>query len=96
MKVCVLSHPVVSDSLLFVITWATQPARLLCPEDFLDKNAGVGFHFLLQGFLPTQRPNPCLLSLLHGQADSLLLSHLGSEGIITDKVANTKTCVKRE
>ena len=26
-----------------------QPARLLCPWNFPDKNAGVGFHFLLQG-----------------------------------------------
>ena len=24
-----------------------QPARLLCPWDFPDKNIGVGFHFLL-------------------------------------------------
>ena len=26
-----------------------KPARLLCPWDFLGKNAGVGCHFLLQG-----------------------------------------------
>ena len=30
-----------------------QPARLLCPWDFPDKNNGAGFHFLLQGILPT-------------------------------------------
>ena len=29
-----------------------QPVRLLCPWDFLGKNAGVGCHFLLQGALP--------------------------------------------
>ena len=29
-----------------------QPARLLCPWDFLGKNTGVGGHFLLQGDLP--------------------------------------------
>ena len=28
------------------------PARLLCPQDFPDKNTGVGCHFLLQGDLP--------------------------------------------
>ena len=33
-----------------------QPARLLCPWDFLGKNTGVGCHFLLQGiFKPRDR-----------------------------------------
>ena len=44
--------------------------RILCPS----KNTGVGCHFHLQGIL-TQGWNP---GLLHWQADSLLLSHLGS------------------
>ena len=35
----------------------------------------VGCHFFAQGIFPTQGSNPCLL---HGQADSLSLSHLGS------------------
>ena len=35
----------------------------------------MGRHFLLQGIFPTQGSNP---RLLHGQADSLLLSHQGS------------------
>ena len=39
-----------------------QPARLLCPWDFPDKNTGVGCHFLLRGLFPTQRLD---LSLLH-------------------------------
>ena len=65
----------VSDSLQ--IHWL-QPARLLCPWDFPGKNTGVGCHFLLQGIFLTQESNPCLLSLLHWQADSLPLSHLGS------------------
>ena len=39
-------------------TWA----RILCPQDFSDKNTGVGYHFLLQGFFPTQGVN---LHLLH-------------------------------
>ena len=34
---------------------------------------GVGCHFLLQGIFPTQELNPCLLHLLHWQADSLSL-----------------------
>ena len=35
----------------------------------------VGCNFLIQGIFLTQELNPCLL---HWQADSLLLSHLGS------------------
>ena len=35
--------------------------RLLCPWDPPGKNAGVGCHSLLQGVLPTQGFNPCLL-----------------------------------
>ena len=54
-----------------------QLARLLCPWNFPRKNTGVGCHFLLQGTFPTQGSNPCLLRLLHWQADSLPLNHLG-------------------
>ena len=39
------------------------------------KNSGVGCHFLLQGVFPIQGWNR---HLPHGQADALLLSHLGS------------------
>ena len=39
------------------------------------KNTKVGCHFLLQGIFPTQGSNS---RLLHWQADSLPLSHLGS------------------
>ena len=46
--------------------------------EFPGKNTGVGGHFLLQGIIPTQGSNPCLL---HCQADSLPLSHLGSQVI---------------
>ena len=65
--VCAHVCSVVSDSL-----WphGLQPARLLCPWDFPGKNIGVGYHFLLQGIFLTQRLNPCLLYLLHWQADS--------------------------
>ena len=38
---------------------------------------GVNCHFLLQGILLLQGSNLCLLGLLHWQANSLPLSHLG-------------------
>ena len=38
----------------------------------------MGSHFLLQGIFPTQRWNPCLVSLLHWQVNSLPLSQQGS------------------
>ena len=62
---------------LFGTPW-TIAHRLLSPWDSPDKNTGVGCHFLLQGIFPTQGSNSCLLCLLHWQADSLPLSHLGS------------------
>ena len=43
--------------------------------DSTGKNTGVGCPALLQGIFPTQESN---LSLLHWQADFLLLSHQGS------------------
>ena len=46
--------------------------KLICR---LHINTGVGCHFLLQGFVPTQGSN---LHLLHLQADSFPLSHMGS------------------
>ena len=51
------------------------PARLHCPWDFSGKNTEVSCHFLLWESFLTQGSN---LSLLHWQADSLLLSHQGS------------------
>ena len=49
---------VVSDSL-----WphGLQPARLLCPCDFPNKNTEAGCHFLLQGIFLTQELNLGLL-----------------------------------
>ena len=52
-----------------------EPTRLLRPWDFPGKNTGVVCHVPLQGIFLTQRSNLCLL---HWQADSLPLSHLGS------------------
>ena len=43
--------------------------------EFPGKNTGVSCHFLFQGDLPNPGLNPCLL---HWQADSLTLRHLGS------------------
>ena len=75
--VCACSVAQLSDSLR---SHGPQPIRLLCPWDFPGKSTGVGCHFLLQGIFPTQRSNRVLQSLhclLHWQADSLPLSHLG-------------------
>ena len=55
------------------------PTKLLCSWNSLGKNTGVGCHYLLQGIFLTQGLNPGLLSLLHWQADSLPLNHLGSK-----------------
>ena len=61
-----------------------QPYTLLCPWDFPGNNIGVGCHFLLQGIFPIQGSNP---RLLHWQADSLLLSHLGfPRSRVTDRL----------
>ena len=70
--VCVLSHVC-----LFTTLWAVahKTPRLW---NFPGKNTGVGCHFLLQRIFPTQGSNLLLLRLLHWQADSLPLSHLGS------------------
>ena len=55
-----------------------NPARLLYPLDSPGKNTGVGCHFLLQGIFPTQGLDLHFLCLLHCQADSLPLHHLGT------------------
>ena len=74
---CRLSHfgsGSVSDSVRPHGLW---PTRLLCPWDSPGKNTGVGCHALLQGIFPTQGSNPCLLGLLHRQAESLPLAPAG-------------------
>ena len=52
-----------------------------CPWNFPRKHTRMGCHFLLQGILLMQGLNPCLLCLLHWQADSLSLCHLGSQRV---------------
>ena len=68
-----------------------SPVSLLCPWDFPGKNTGVGCHFLLQRILLTQRSNLCLL---HWQADSLPLSHLGKplNGILLSYFSHVRLC----
>ena len=72
--VCVHTHScecsVVSDSLPAHGLW---PTSLLCPWNFPGSNTGMGTYFLLQGIYSIQGLNPCLLRLLHWQADSLPL-----------------------
>ena len=68
-----LAH-VLSHVRLFMTPW-TVSTSLLCPWDFSGNNIEVGCHFFLQSIFPTQGSNP---HLLHWQADSLPLSHLGS------------------
>ena len=60
---------------LFCDPHELQHGRLLCPWDSPSKKTRIGCHVLLQEIFPTQGLNPCLL---HLQADSLSLSHLGS------------------
>ena len=72
---CVLSH--FSHVRLFVTLWAIA-TRLLCPWDSPGQNTGVGCHALLQGIFPMQGLNLRLWHLLHWQAGSLPLGHLGS------------------
>ena len=70
--------------------------RLLCPQDCLSKNAGVGCHFLLQRIFQTQGLNLHLLQLLHQQADSFPRHHLGSPWSVLTKglmlVRNWSSC----
>ena len=59
---------------LFATPW-TVTHQAHCPWNSPGKNTGAGSHFLFQGIFPTQGLNLCLL---HWQADSLPLSHLGN------------------
>ena len=57
-----------------------SPPRLFCTWNFSGKNTGVGCYFLqpTRGIFQTQESNLSLLHLLHWQAESLPLRHLGS------------------
>ena len=71
--VCVFCHSVVSDSLR---SHGLRPTRLLCPQDPLGKNTGVGCCALLQGS-NLEGSNPHLLRILHWQTGSLPLAPPG-------------------
>ena len=61
--------------------WTAAYQALLSMEFFFfffGRNTGVGCHFLLHRVFLIQGSNPCLLHLLHCQADSLPLSYLGN------------------
>ena len=74
MCVCVQLGPTLCNPL-------DQPLRLFCPWNFSGKYTRVGCHFLLQGIFLTQELNLPLLCLLHWQADSLSLHHLGFNSV---------------
>ena len=64
----------------------SQPARLCCPWDSPDKNAGVGCHALRQGLFPTQGSKP---SLLHCRQVLYHLRYQGSPLKATAQIKNT-------
>ena len=63
---------------LFETLW-TVARQVILPWYFPGKNTRVGCHFLFQWNFLTQGLNQCLLWPLQWEANSLLLSHLGSE-----------------
>ena len=75
--------PLLACSYLLSCCSITQSCPTLCDPtnyslavsswDFQGKKTEVGCHFLLQGIVPTQGLNPCLL---HWQTESLPLHHL--------------------
>ena len=62
---------------LFAAPW-TRARQAPLFWDSPGKHPGVGCHFLPQGLFLRQGSGPRLLGLLHWQADSLPLGHLGS------------------
>ena len=52
-------------------TLCDSVTRFFCAWDFPGKNIRIGCHFLFQRIFLSQGLNPCLLDLLHQQADSL-------------------------
>ena len=63
------------SSVQLLVTLWTVALQAPLPWDSPGKNTGVGCHALLQEIFPTQGSSTCLL---HWQADSLPVRHLGS------------------
>ena len=55
----------------------SSPPGCFVHRILLGKNTRVGCHAFLQAIFPTQRLNPCVLCLLHGQAFSSPLAPPG-------------------
>ena len=55
---------------LFATPW-TVACQVPLPVEFSRQEYWSGWHFLLQGIVPTQGSNPCLPPLQHWQAGSL-------------------------
>ena len=72
--VCMLSHLVMSNSLL---PHGLQPTRFLCPWDSSGKNTGVGCCTLLQGIFPSQDWTCISYVYLHWQGDASPLAPPG-------------------
>ena len=80
---------VAQSCLILLQLHGLQTARLLCPYNFPGNNPGVGCNFLLQGIFLTLGSNP---HLLHWQADSLPLSHLGSPNRYVSESEVAQSC----
>ena len=67
-------------------------ARLRSPWNFLGKNTGVDYGFLLQGVLLTQGMNPHLLSLLHWQVDDFATGSPRKPLVFSESFSFKQTC----
>ena len=75
--ICACKHAKSLQSCVILCDAMDQsPPGSVVHGDSPGKNTGVGCHALLQGDGLTQASNPRLLCLLHGRADSLLLSRI--------------------
>ena len=77
---------------LFVFPW-TVAHHILCPNNFPDKNTGVGCCFLFQHIFPTQGLNLCVFTPMNWQVDSLPPCHMG--GPLTWKLVTKYYLIKQ-
>ena len=74
--VCVCVHPQSCPTLCNPMNCSLPGSSV--HGDSPGKNTRMGCHSLLQGIVPTQGSNPCLLCFQHWQVDSLPLHDLGN------------------